>query len=206
VEGVIQENDPDEQQKRIRYLGLLAASLIYWNERDHVGQFMAHLEEQAAFAKAEVKRLQAREEFYEKVFARMEGYVMRVIDSLGLDDKGKRKKLEGNTITFSLRGCDKRAEVTDEVAVPTKYKRVTVTGRDVGAGVRFSGPRSPRSGARGGEVGQGRSLYQSGQDGLEGGYRGPRRRAGRGHVSGAEIKARQVASDPLPGGASESRI
>ena len=31
VEGVIQENDPDEQQKRIRYLGLLAASLIYWN-------------------------------------------------------------------------------------------------------------------------------------------------------------------------------
>jgi len=31
AEGVIQENDPDEQQKRIRYLGLLAASLIYWN-------------------------------------------------------------------------------------------------------------------------------------------------------------------------------
>jgi hypothetical protein len=28
---------------------------------------------------------------------------MRVIDSLGLDDKGKRKKLEGNTLTFSLR-------------------------------------------------------------------------------------------------------
>lgn len=41
--------------------------------------------------------------------------------------KGKRKKLEGNTITLSLRGCDKRAEVTDEAAVPTKYKRVTVT-------------------------------------------------------------------------------
>ena len=31
VEGMIQENDPDEQQKRIRYLGLLASSLIYWN-------------------------------------------------------------------------------------------------------------------------------------------------------------------------------
>jgi hypothetical protein len=57
----------------------------------------------------------------------MEGYVMRVIDSLGLDAKGKRKKLEGNTVTLSLRGCDKRAEVTDEAAVPTKYKRVTVT-------------------------------------------------------------------------------
>jgi TnpA family transposase len=31
TEGVIQENDPDEQQKRIRYLGLLASVLIYWN-------------------------------------------------------------------------------------------------------------------------------------------------------------------------------
>ncbi len=31
VEGVIQENDPDEQQKRVRYLGLLASALIYWN-------------------------------------------------------------------------------------------------------------------------------------------------------------------------------
>jgi len=31
VEGVIQENDPEEQQKRIRYLGLLALALIYRN-------------------------------------------------------------------------------------------------------------------------------------------------------------------------------
>jgi TnpA family transposase len=31
TEGIIQENDPDEQQKRIRYLGLLASALIYWN-------------------------------------------------------------------------------------------------------------------------------------------------------------------------------
>jgi hypothetical protein len=61
------------------------------------------------------------------VFARMEGYVMRVIESLGLDANGKRKKLEGNTITLALHGCDKRAEVTDEAAVPTKYKRATVT-------------------------------------------------------------------------------
>ena len=72
-------------------------------------------------------RLKAREEFYEKVFARMESHVSRVIESLGPDPKGKRKKLEGTTVTFSLRGCHKRAEVTDEAAVPAKYKRVTVT-------------------------------------------------------------------------------
>jgi hypothetical protein len=113
-----------EQEYAVELQATLLATV---EKRDRVGQFMAPLEEQAALAKAEVKRLQAREEFYEKVFARMEGYVSRVIDSLGLDDKGNRKKLEGTTITFLLRGCDKRAEVTDEVAVPTKYKRVTVT-------------------------------------------------------------------------------
>jgi hypothetical protein len=57
----------------------------------------------------------------------MQGYVMRVIESLGVDDTGKRMKLEGNTITLSPHGCDKRVEVTDEQAVPTKYKRVTIT-------------------------------------------------------------------------------
>jgi len=47
--------------------------------------------------------------------------------ALGLDAKGKRKTLEGTTITLSLRGSDKRVEITDEAAVPTRYKRVTVT-------------------------------------------------------------------------------
>jgi TnpA family transposase len=30
-EGIITENDPDEQQKRARYLGLLTSALIFWN-------------------------------------------------------------------------------------------------------------------------------------------------------------------------------
>ena len=28
---IIQENDPEEQQKRIRYLAVLASAVIYWN-------------------------------------------------------------------------------------------------------------------------------------------------------------------------------
>ena len=106
---------------------LQATLAVTVEKRDRVGQFLAHLEAQIAFAHAEVARLKAREEFYEKVLARMEGYVSRVIESLGLDANGKRRKLEGTTITLSLRGCDKRVEVTDEAAVPTRYKRVTVT-------------------------------------------------------------------------------
>jgi hypothetical protein len=113
-----------EEQFALELHNALAATV---EKRDRVGQFMAHLDAQIGFAHAEIARLKTREQFYAAVLARMEGYVTRVIDSLGLDPKGKRKKLEGTTVTFSLRGCDKRAEVTDEALVPTKYKRVTVT-------------------------------------------------------------------------------
>jgi hypothetical protein len=108
-------------------LELQATLLATVEKRDRVGQFMAHLESQVAFAHAEVARLKTREQFYATVLARMECYVSRVIESLGMDAKGKRKKLEGTTVTFSLRGCDRRCEVVDELLVPTKYKRVTVT-------------------------------------------------------------------------------
>ena len=116
----------DELQQEYA-LELQATLLATVEKRDQVGHFMAHLESQIAFAHVEVARLKERQEFFEKAFARMEGYVSRVIESLGWDAKGKRRKLEGNTVTFSLHGCDKRAEVTDEAAVPTKYKRVTIT-------------------------------------------------------------------------------
>jgi Siphovirus Gp157 len=113
-----------EAQFALELHNTLAATV---EKRDRVGQFMAHLETQVAFADAEIARLKTRKQFYATVLERMEGYVTRVIESLGLDPKGKRKKLEGTTVTFSLHGCDKRAEVTDELLVPTKYKRVTVT-------------------------------------------------------------------------------
>ena len=116
-----------EELEREYALELHATLLATVEKRDRVGQFLAHLESQIAFAHAETKRLQEREQFYRRALDRVEGYVMRVIDSLGVDDKGKHKRLEGNTVTLSLRGCDKRVEVTDEQAVPARYKRVTVT-------------------------------------------------------------------------------
>ena len=75
-------------------------------KRDRVGQFILHLNSQIALAHAEVKRLQERETFFEKVLNRVENYVTWTIDSLGLDAKGKRKTLEGKTLTLqkSVRG------------------------------------------------------------------------------------------------------
>jgi hypothetical protein len=108
-------------------LELQAALAATADKRDRVGQFVLHLKAQIAFAHAEVKRLQERENFYEHVLERVEAYITRVIDSLGLDAKGKRKRLEGNTLTLSLHGCDRRVEVTDEAAVVSQYKRITLT-------------------------------------------------------------------------------
>src|ERR1035437_6236756 len=85
-----------EAQFALELHATLAATV---EKRDRVGQFVAHLESQVAFAHAEVKRLQEREAFYQRVLARMETYITRVIESLGLDAKGKRKKLEGTTVT-----------------------------------------------------------------------------------------------------------
>lgn len=96
-------------------------------KRDRVGQALAFLEEQGQFARCEAARLAQRAQFYEKALDKLKGYVMRTIESLGTDAKGKRRKLEGKTTTLWLHGCDKSVEVTDETIVPSKYKRVTLT-------------------------------------------------------------------------------
>ncbi len=116
-----------EDLEREYELELHATLLATVEKRDRVAQFMGWLESQVSFAHAEVARLQKREAFYERALDKMKSYVSRVIESMGVDAKGKRKRLEGRTHTMWLHGCDKRAEVTDAGAVPTKYKRITLT-------------------------------------------------------------------------------
>ena len=96
-------------------------------KRDRVGQFLAHLEAQAALAAAETKRLQERKSLYTRMQERMEKYVVRVIQGLGTDKKGKYLKLEGKTVTFSVAKNPNSVDWTDESLVPLEYKTVTVT-------------------------------------------------------------------------------
>jgi hypothetical protein len=96
-------------------------------KRDHMGQFMAHLEEQILFADAEIKRLQARKQAYTRVLARLESYLVRVLEALGLDSKGRSKKLEGRTVTFSLRRNPPSVVIRDESLIPLSYKTALVT-------------------------------------------------------------------------------
>lgn len=120
-----------EDQEREYALELHTTLLAAKDKRDRVGQFLAHLEGKEALVDAEIKRLQGLKASIVSANAKLTDYVTRVIESLGKetgkDGKERYRKLEGNTTVLSLRGCDKRAEVTDELAVPAKYKRTTVT-------------------------------------------------------------------------------
>jgi hypothetical protein len=108
-----------EHEFRTEFQAALTAAV---EKRDRVGQFLGHLEQQIAFAKLEIERLRQRKANFERALERTENYVIETIEMLGTDGKGKYRRLEGKTTTFSLRGCPPSVDVTDESAVPSEYK------------------------------------------------------------------------------------
>jgi hypothetical protein len=102
--------------------GALAAYLKGAVEkRDRVAEFIRFCEGMAELAKAEVKRLQARQKHFEAAAERVSGMVLRVLDWLGAE------KLEGRTNTLKKRKCPPSVNVIDEQKIPAEFKRVTVT-------------------------------------------------------------------------------
>ena len=102
--------------------GALAAYLKGAVEkRDRVAEFIRFCEAMAELAKAEVKRIQARQKHFEAAAERVSGMVLRVLDWLGAE------KLEGRTNTLKKRKCPPSVNVIDEQKIPAEYKRVTVT-------------------------------------------------------------------------------
>jgi hypothetical protein len=108
-----------ELEFRAEFQAALTAAV---DQRDRVGQFLAHLEQQIDFARFEIDRLRQRKAAFERALARLENYVIETIEHLGTDGKGKYRRLEGQTTTFSLRACPPSVEVADEAAIPAEYK------------------------------------------------------------------------------------
>ena len=108
-----------EHEFRVEFQAALTAAV---DKRDRVGQFLSHLEQQIEFAKFEIDRLKQRKAAFERALERLENYVVETIENLGTDAKGKYRKLEGKTTTFSLRACPASVEVTDESVIPAEYK------------------------------------------------------------------------------------
>src|ERR1017187_2412897 len=96
------------------------------DKRDRVAHRLAQLENQQAFAAAEIKRLQAFKKAKESEQDRLEGYVSYVIRRLGKDGKDKWRRLEGHTSTLFLRGCAPSVEVVEEALISLDYKRAMV--------------------------------------------------------------------------------
>ena len=97
---------PPDQEQEFRDEFQLALTTAV-DKRDRVGQFMAHLEQQIAFANFEIDRLRERKATYQRALDRIEDYVTHTIEVLGRDAKGKYRRLEGKTVTFSLAGCSR---------------------------------------------------------------------------------------------------
>jgi len=116
---------PEQQEQFLADFG--AALLAAADKRDRVAHYLAHLEMQQAFAAQEIKRLIERKAWYERQQERLEGYVCHVIEAIGLDEKGRYRKLEGNVSTLSVRQCPDTVNITDEAAVPADYKTATVS-------------------------------------------------------------------------------
>ena len=90
-------------------------------KRDRVAEFIHFCEAMGDLAKAEVKRLQARQKHFEATAERVSSMVLRVLDWLRVT------KLEGRTNTLKKRKCPPSVNVIDEQKIPVEYKRVTVT-------------------------------------------------------------------------------
>jgi hypothetical protein len=112
-----------EQEFRAEFQAALTAAV---EKRDRVGQFLAHLEQQIAFAKFEIDRLRQRKATCERALTRLENYVVETIEGLGTDNNGKYRRLEGKTTTFSLRTCPPSVEASDESLIPAEYKTLTL--------------------------------------------------------------------------------
>jgi hypothetical protein len=111
---------PEQQQEFLEEFQSALMSAV--EKRNRVGQFLAHLEQQIEFANFEIDRLKQRKATFQRALERLEMYVIETIESLGTDNKGRYRTLEGKTTTFSLRVCPPSVEITDEAAIPADYK------------------------------------------------------------------------------------
>ena len=96
-------------------------------KRDAVGQFIRHCETMAEASKSEETRLRDRRKFYERAAEKMRGYVKSILETLGPDERGSWRRLEGNTFSFFLRDNNPSIRILDPQAIPDRFKDITMT-------------------------------------------------------------------------------
>ena len=117
----------DPEQQEAIFQEIVSAHLAAVDKRDRVGQFIAHCETQQLGIDIEIKRLQALKKAYATTQEKVERYIVSTIQGFGTDEKGKFRKLEGKTCTFSIRANPPSVDVKDESAIPDAFKSLTIT-------------------------------------------------------------------------------
>lgn len=117
----------EDEETRLALLDEIAqATEAAIQKRNGVIRFLRHLDLQIGNVDAEIERLKALKDSYERGKDRVAKYVVRVIEGLPEPKRGTRK-LEGSCGVLSIAKNPDKCEITDEAYVPGQYKDVTVT-------------------------------------------------------------------------------
>lgn len=90
-------------------------------KRNRVAAFVGHCEAMAARADGEIKRLQKRKKVFEGAAQRVMDYVLWTMRQLD------KKKLDADLATFYRKDNPPSVQITDEAAIPARYKTLTIT-------------------------------------------------------------------------------
>ena len=116
----------DPAQRALVEQEIISKHMQAVEKRDKVSQFIAHCDNQEEFITAEINRLSELRKHYSTARDRVEGYVVSTILSIGKDDKGKWRKLEGKTCSFGVAKKPIATEITSLDLLPDNYKDLTV--------------------------------------------------------------------------------
>ena len=95
-------------------------------KRERFGLVLLSCDHHVEIAKREIERLRLYVKRLESMSERMRRYGSAAIRALGVDEKGKHRKLVGRTITLFVRALPVSVDVKNEEAIPDRFKRVTV--------------------------------------------------------------------------------
>jgi hypothetical protein len=95
-------------------------------KRQKVGEFLLNCASHEDACDREIQRLTALKKQYARTRERLEEFVIRTVLTIGPDEKGKLKALEGETVKLAVKGTPEAVVIDDEAIVDEEFKRVTV--------------------------------------------------------------------------------
>ena len=120
--GTLSEEQVEEY--RVALQELLNKSI---KKRQNVGQFIIHCDLHEAACDVEIDRLKALKKQYSGARERIEDFVIRTVLTIGPDEKGKLKALEGETVKLVVKATPDAVVIDNESSVPSEFQTVNVT-------------------------------------------------------------------------------